>query len=54
MAIALVGQKIGMTRFMTDDGRASAVSVIKIEPNRVVQKKTTDTYPFSPFCRPRS
>jgi large subunit ribosomal protein L3 len=47
MAIALVGQKIGMTRFMTDDGRASAVSVIKIEPNRVVQKKTTDTDGYS-------
>ena len=47
MAIALVGQKIGMTRFMTADGRASAVSVIKIEPNRVVQKKTTDTDGYS-------
>ena len=47
MAIALVGQKIGMTRFMTDDGRASAVSVIKIEPNRVVQTKTTDTDGYS-------
>ncbi len=43
MAIALVGQKLGMTRLLSDDGSASAVSVIKIEPNRVVQKKTTDT-----------
>jgi len=47
MAIGLVGQKIGMTRIMTDDGRASAVSVIKIEPNRVVQTKTTDTDGYS-------
>jgi len=43
MAIALVGQKLGMTRLMSDDGSASAVSVIKIEPNRVVQKKTDKT-----------
>jgi len=43
MAIALVGQKLGMTRLLSDDGSASAVSVIKIEPNRIVQKKTTDT-----------
>ena len=43
MAIALVGQKIGMTRLMTDDGSASSVSVIKIEPNRVVQTKSVET-----------
>jgi len=39
MAIALVGQKIGMTRLLSDDGSASSVSVIKIEPNRIVQTK---------------
>ena len=43
MAIALVGQKIGMTRLMADDGSASSVSVIKIEPNRVVQTKSVET-----------
>ncbi len=43
MAIALVGQKLGMTRLLTDDGSAASVSVIKIEPNRVVQKKTIHT-----------
>ena len=42
MAIALVGQKLGMTRLLSNDGSASAVSVVKIEPNRVVQKKTAD------------
>ena len=42
MAIALVGQKLGMTRLLSDDGSASAVSVVKIDPNRVVQKKTAD------------
>ena len=43
MAIALVGQKIGMTRLMSDDGSASSVSVIKIEPNRIVQTKSIET-----------
>lgn len=40
MAIGLVGQKLGMTRIMAADGSATAVSVIKVEPNRVVQVKT--------------
>ncbi len=46
MAIALVGKKIGMTRLMSDDGSASSVSVIQIEPNHVVQTKSfhTDGY----------
>jgi len=39
MAIGLVGQKLGMTRLLSDDGSASSVSVIKIEPNRIVQTK---------------
>ena len=43
MAIALVGQKVGMTRLMADDGSASSVSVIKIEPNRIVQTKSVNT-----------
>ena len=43
MAIGLVGQKLGMTRLLSDDGSASSVSVIKIEPNRIVQTKTIDT-----------
>jgi large subunit ribosomal protein L3 len=43
MAIALVGQKVGMTRLMADDGSAASVSVIKIEPNRIVQTKSVDT-----------
>ena len=43
MAIGLVGQKLGMTRLLADDGSASSVSVIKIEPNRIVQTKTIDT-----------
>ena len=43
MAISLVGQKIGMTRLLADDGSASSVSVIKIEPNRIVQTKSIET-----------
>jgi len=43
MAIALVGQKVGMTRLMADDGSAASVSVIKIEPNRIVQTKSVDS-----------
>jgi len=43
MAIGLVGQKLGMTRLLSDDGSASSVSVIKIEPNHVVQTKTIDS-----------
>jgi large subunit ribosomal protein L3 len=35
MVIGLVGQKLGMTRILADDGSATAVSVIKVEPNRV-------------------
>ena len=47
MAIGLVGQKLGMTRIMSEDGSATAVSVIKIEPNRVVQTKTTEVDGYS-------
>ena len=48
MAIGLVGQKLGMTRLLSDDGSASSVSVIKIEPNRIVQTKTIDTDGYNP------
>lgn len=47
MAIGLVGQKIGMTRILSDDGSSTAVSVIKIESNRVVQKKTIEVDGYS-------
>ena len=42
MAIGLIGQKLGMTRLLSDDGSTSPVSVIQIEPNRIVQTKTID------------
>ena len=47
MAIGLVGQKLGMTRILADDGSATAVSVIKVEPNHVVQTKTVEVDGYS-------
>ena len=46
MTIGLLGQKLGMTRFLSEDGSAVAVSVIKVMPNRIVQRKkiATDGY----------
>ena len=47
MAIGLVGQKLGMTRLIGDNGTATPVSVIKIEPNRVVQTRTLEVDGYS-------
>ncbi len=47
MAIGLVGQKLGMTRILADDGSATAVSVIKVESNRIVQTKTVEVDGYS-------
>ena len=35
----LVGTKVGMTRVFTEDGRSVPVTVVKIEPNRVVSRR---------------
>ncbi|MGI9213447.1 MAG: 50S ribosomal protein L3, partial [Methylococcaceae bacterium] len=43
MSLGLVGRKCGMTRIYTDDGNAVPVSVVQIDPNRIVQVKTVDT-----------
>ena len=40
MAIGLVGRKSGMTRVFTEAGASVPVTVIEVEPNRVVQIKT--------------
>ena len=45
--VELVGQKIGMTRFLAESGAAIPVTVIKIEPNRVVQIKNVDNDGYS-------
>jgi len=43
MSLGLVGRKVGMTRFFTDDGTSVPVTVIEVEPNRVSQIKTVET-----------
>jgi large subunit ribosomal protein L3 len=42
MSIGLIGRKCGMTRIFTADGESIPVSVIEIQPNRVVQMKNVD------------
>ena len=43
MSLGLVGRKIGMTRFFTDDGIAVPVTVVDVSNNRVTQIKTPQT-----------
>lgn len=43
MAIGLVGRKCGMTRIYAEDGSAIPVSVVHVDPNRVVQVKTVES-----------
>lgn len=40
MALGIVGRKCGMTRIYTEDGAVIPVTVVQIEPNRVVQVKS--------------
>ena len=43
MSLGLVGRKIGMTRFFTEDGIAVPVTVVDVSNNRVTQIKTLQT-----------
>lgn len=43
MTMGLVGQKVGMTRIFDEEGTASAVTVIEIQPNIISQIKTDET-----------
>jgi large subunit ribosomal protein L3 len=43
MTIGVIGQKRGMTRVFTEDGKSIPVTVIEVAPNRVTQVKTEDT-----------
>jgi len=47
MSLGLVGRKVGMTRFFSDDGSSVPVTVIEVEPNRVSQIKTVETDGYS-------
>jgi len=42
MTIGLIGRKCGMTRVFTADGESIPVSVIEIQPNRIVQIKNEE------------
>lgn len=42
MSIGLVGRKCGMTRVFTEDGVATPVTVIEVDPNRITQLKSVD------------
>src|SRR6476661_2364591 len=39
---AIVGEKVGMTQVWGDDNRVIPVTVLKVQPARVVQVKTTE------------
>lgn len=43
MAIGLVGRKLGMSRVFDENGASIPVTVVEVEPNRVVQMKDADT-----------
>lgn len=47
MTIGLVGRKSGMTRVFTEAGASVPVTVIEVEPNRVVQIKTPEKDGYS-------
>jgi large subunit ribosomal protein L3 len=39
---AIVGEKVGMTQVWTDDNRVVPVTVLRVEPARIVQVKTSE------------
>ena len=43
MTIGIVGRKEGMTRIFNDEGGATPVTVIAVDPNRVTQLKTQES-----------
>ena len=43
MTIGVIGQKRGMTRVFTENGASVPVTVIEVDPNRIVQKKSVDS-----------
>jgi large subunit ribosomal protein L3 len=47
MTIGLVGKKSGMTRIFTEDGASVPVTVIEVEPNRVIRVKNVETDGYS-------
>ncbi|NLM44271.1 MAG: 50S ribosomal protein L3 [Clostridiales bacterium] len=47
MKKAILGKKIGMTQIFSKEGKAIPVTVIKVEPNVVVQKKSVEKDGYS-------
>lgn len=47
MSVGLIGRKYGMTRIFTPEGESVPVTVVHIEPNQVVQHKTTEKDNYS-------
>lgn len=43
MSRMLIGRKIGMTQIFEEDGRRIPVTVIRVDPNIVLRKKTADS-----------
>lgn len=41
--LGLIGEKIGMSQYFSEEGNLLPVSLIKIEPNCIVKKKTVET-----------
>lgn len=44
---AIVGEKVGMTQVWADDNRIVPVTVLRVEPARIVQVKTSDSDGYS-------
>jgi large subunit ribosomal protein L3 len=44
---AIVGEKVGMTQVWTEDGKVVPVTVVRVQPARVVQVKTPETDGYS-------
>jgi large subunit ribosomal protein L3 len=44
---SIVGEKVGMTQVWTDDGRVVPVTVVRVQPARVVQVKTAERDGYS-------
>lgn len=47
MTIGIVGRKSGMTRIFTDSGVSVPVTVVEVEPNRIIQVKNVETDGYS-------
>ena len=43
MSLGLIGRKCGMTRIFTEEGASIPVTVVEVQPNRVMRLKTEDS-----------